>query len=973
MDPSPLPDSTFLEDVAFQLVKEHGEKVSDLILVVPNKRAVIFLKQALAKAAAQVIWAPQIVPVQQFIEESSPWTFLDPLSLVLELYEAYSLEAREVDPTWDEPLDQFFSWGDILVRDFDEVDKYLIPAEKLFTNIRELREIDAFFSLSEEDKAALEQLWQALRGKQTERGLMEARYLQMWELLHNTYLRYRNRLSDQGLAYEGMAYRALAERLQEGEAAHGEKHHVFIGFNALLKAEEAILGALLAQGKATVFWDVHPWYFGEGQLSLGSEPGKFIRSYHQTWSGQGLDSRLIVARQVPNQRIRLVGAPQNIGQARYLGLALQDLEQSWKAQQPETSSPRLPWSRQAVVLSDEKMLFPALEVLPATAQFPNVTMGYPLRQTHVFHLFSLLLEAMKVRQWDSAQGWVLPAELGQRMLLHPWVQAHFKESRTILEDMVKRSQLLLPLKTVEAAPNKPDFLLAILAMLGRPAQAGWVEIVADLDQVLSHLLDRQGNQEELDQAFLLRLREAMLVVAQTLSRHEVQIRPQSLLRLLAQALQGIRLPFLGEPLMGLQVMGFLETRGLDFERVLILGANEGQLPDTSTGNSFVPYLLRKAFGMPTFEEKDAIYAYHFFRFLQRAKVVELIYNRLPPEGEGGKEMSRFLQQIGYFLREEPEVIVEEIEATVEAPVQVNPEIRIPNGDTIRQKLQQRFGQGSGLSASSLNTYRTCSLKFFFQYLAGLKAQEGLSTAMPANQFGTLLHRTLELAYEQFAPDYDIRETDILAQLPNLPACLERAIEEEGIDNSYLAQGENVLKRQALLQQSEELLRRDAAQAPFRVLGLEKKLHLPGGLKPANLNLVLSGSLDRVEYNRLGHQILDYKTGKVEIKKELPDPEWVHLPENNQQFQGYLYALLYLKNHPEVESVRVGFYPLKQLGKGVEYLDGGSAISQQQVGAFEQELIRLANRIATEEFTQTETLTACAICDFRGICQRDQGD
>ena len=973
MTPPSLSGSTFLEDVAIRLVQEHGENLPELVLVVPNKRAVIFLKQALARAAGRVIWSPRIVPIQQFIEESSPWTFSDPLSLVLELYEAYRAEARQLDPTWDEPLDQFFSWGEILLRDFDEVDKYLIPADKLFTNIRELREIDAFFSLSEEDKAALEQLWQALRGKQTERGIMEARYLQMWELLHGTYLRFREQLEAQGLAYEGMAYRALAERLGKEAPEPDRRHHVFIGFNALLKSEEAIFEALLAQEKATVFWDVHPWYYGEGRLPLGSEPGKFIRGYHEDWSAKGLDSRLIVAKQIPNQRIRLVGAPQNIGQARYLGLALEQLEESWKSSQPEGTAMRLPWSRQAVVLSDEKMLFPALEVLPATARFPNVTMGYPLRQTHVFYLFSLLLEAMKVRQWDPSQGWVLPAELAQRLLLHPWIQARFQDSNALLADMVKKSQLLLPLRSLEEAKDKPDFLVAILHFFTRPASAGWEELITDLDKVLTSLLERQGNQEELDQAFLLRLREAMLTVAQTLSSHRAQIRPNSLFRLLAQALQGIRLPFLGEPLMGLQMMGFLETRGLDFERVLILGANEGLLPDTSTGNSFVPYLLRKAFGMPTFEEKDAIYAYHFFRFLQRASVAELIYNRLPPEGEGGKEMSRFLQQIGYFLREVPGVIVEELEATVEAPVQAAAEIVIPNGEAIRQKIQDRFGKGSGLSASSLNTYRTCSLKFFFQYLAGLTARESLTTAMPANQFGTLLHRTLELAYEHFSPEHEIQEADILGQLIHLPDYLAKAIEEEGIDVHYLAQGENVLKRQALLQQCEELLRRDAAKAPFRVLGLEKKLHLPGGLAAGGLKLVLSGSLDRVEQNQPGHQILDYKTGKVDVKKTLADMEWVHLPENDQQFQGYIYALLYLKNNPEVESVRVGFYPLKQLGKGIEYLDGGEAVSREQAAIFEEELYRLVSNITNGDFTQTSQIKACTICDFRGICLREQGD
>lgn len=954
---------TFLDEVAHILKSEYEENISDLVLLVPNKRAVVFLKQAIAKAYGKVIWSPEILAIQQFLRSQANLQFPEPLTLVLELYEVYQQEARKIDPTWDESLETFFSWGEMLLKDFDEVDKYLIPAEKLFSNIQDLREIDAFFALTEEDKEALEQLWQALRGNKAARKDLEERFLNLWNLMAPVYKTFRNRLKDKGYAYDGMAYRTLTEQVQAEEFNPGDKKFIFIGFNALLKTEEVIIESLLRKGQSTVFWDVHPWYFASDQSTpvLGKEPGKFIRAYHDQWTAKGLDSRVIFPEK-KHQTIHLVSAPQNIGQARFLGMELENTLESYQD---------LDWARQAVVLADEQMLFPVLEVLPAPAQFPNVTMGYPLKQAHIFHLIDSVIQLLRNRKWQSEKGWLFGFKDVQKLLVHPYLQSLFTDSRDILKAIAEGNLILFPgrsiadrathrvVKTIFTPPHHVEGQENVAAVLGY------------LNQIIEELMSSLEGPGDLEMEFLIRLQETLTILSNTLTAYHQNIRTEALGRLLKQSLRSIKIPFEGEPLQGLQVMGFLETRGLDFERVFILGTNEGLLPDTSTGSSFVPYLLRKAFGMPTFEEKDAIYSYHFYRFLQRASTIYLIYNGVISDGGGSKEVSRFLQQIRFFLKDEQDITVVERQATAPARVQEAYEIRIPHSEDIKAKLQTRFSGKKAISASALNTYRNCSLKFYFNYIAGLRKSKSVDLTMPNNLFGTLLHSVLEQAYKALPTGRPLTKAQILDQKDHLSDYLNNALHEVKLSKDYLLQGENLLKKEAILKQSGILLESDAEEAPFVLLGTEQKLYHPTGLTASGIHFDLYGTLDRVDEVNGGVRILDYKTGKVEISNRASIEDLFEKADNDLMFQGYLYALLQQRNSSGKE-IKVGFYALKKPSSGVQYLESGSSIQSEIVDRFESGIQALLETIATADFTQTEDLKKCEYCDYAGICRRDTG-
>lgn len=954
--------NSFLDDVIGQLHREYGDDISDLTFLVPNKRAVVFLKQAIGRQYRKTIWSPRIQAIQQYLRAKAETQFPDSLSLILELYETYRAEARQLDPNWNESLDSFYSWGEIILRDFDEVDKYLIPAESLFSNISDLRDIDAFFALSEEEKEALQQLWQALRGSKADRKELEIKYLNLWNLLYPVYQSFKARLRKKGLSYDGMAYRDLANRLTSEEQAEEQEHYVFIGFNALLTSEELIIHSLLQKGQATVFWDVHPWFYAQGGSSpiLGKEPGKFIRSYHESWAREGLDSRLIFP-SPRTQTIHLIGAPQNIGQARYLGKILHDLTEH---------APVTDWSSQAVVLAEEQLLFPVLEVLPTAAQFPNVTMGYPLRQTHIYHLVDSIISMMGNRISDPERGWLIGYNDIETLYRHPYLQQLYPAGEEVLRTMAKANAIVCPVHELRSA-QIPDVLQAIFEL---PPQTDGQESVSDLfaylEAILSLILSSHASTKDLEVEFLFKLREALTLMYNTLSRYHSHLRIDTLGRLLKQALRGIRIPFEGEPLKGLQVMGFLETRGLDFERVFILNANEGVLPDTSTGTSFVPYLLRKAFGMPTFEEKDAIYAYHFYRFLGRPSEIYLVYNRVMSDGLGGGEVSRFIQQIRFFFRNLDHLTVEEHQAIAPAGLQPSRVISIDQNEDLRQRMFRRFGQSRHLSASALNTYRVCSLKFYFRYLAGLQQQEEVELTMPAHTFGNLLHRVMEQVYETLPMKVLLDADQILDQKKHLNHYLQQALQEAEMDEQYLLQGENILRAEALLRQCGQVLKNDAAQAPFMVLETEGHLVYPGPLGTSSYPLRLSGKLDRTDRTPEGIRIIDYKTGKVTLRmgKGFPASAFERKTQDIV-FQGMIYALLQHTKQPELPT-RVGFYELKNPAKGIQYLYKGKPVPAEDIESFEKQLSDYVAHMMEQPFTQTEDRKVCSYCDFRKICQRD---
>ena len=960
---------TFLDQISQDLHDAFGDRIERLCLVVPSRRAVVFLKQALARAYRQTLWAPRILAIQDLIRETDGRRFPEVMPLIFELYRVYQARVMASGQP-GERFEQFYSWGEMLVRDFDEVDKYCVDVEQLFTNVHDLKELELTFALEGEHLEAIRRFWQTLRGPHEEPSEVQRRFLRIWELLKDVYQDFRQALQSRGLAYDGMAYRSLAERVTAGEAVFPYEKLVFIGFNALSTAEERIMGYLLREGQAIVYWDVDRTYFtppgeaqsrwtSEGHLA-GEEPGKFIRHYHEAW--RAYDSRLVVHDMAAAPKdIYITGVALQVGQARYLGNLL-------RAQPLDRDS----LSHHAVILADEGLLFPTLYALPDSVAHLNVTMGFPLRQTHVYHLLQTVLRLVRQMQLDPQGQWVFPYREVLDLLRNPLVQAGPGDGGLAAE-MHRQNLLFIARNRLQARPLSP-LLQQVFAVPDLPPGDGNLPaLLAYTAGLFGFLLqEAQDQQDRLAAEYLFRLYQQFNLLHDVLTAYRPALSVSGYIRMVEEVLMRARIPFEGEPLEGLQLMGFLETRVLDFDHIYILGANEGSLPDTSTGNSFIPYHLRKGFGLPTYEEKDAIYAYHFYRLLQRAQTVHLIYNTVVKDQQGGaKEVSRFIRQIRHFFRDHPHLRQEERLVNTPAPFAPGMSLTVPASEATRARLLARYGQGEkGLSATSLNSYRSCSLQFYFRYVAGLRETEEIEETIEGATFGQVLHTALDKLYQPLK-GVELTAAHLEALEKALPRALKEAFATLGIEEETMMRGKNLLLRDALGQLGKRLLEKEKDLLPYRLRDLENSSDYRTQVPVRGHTLTVEGTFDRIDEAPEGRwtRIVDYKTGRVELSNSATvETVFVRESKHKEAFQGFLYAWLYRQRHPG-QPVKVAFYPFRKLGEGLRYLGDGAPIAPEVLDAFGRQLQDLLQDVLSQDYTQTSDLQTCGYCPYRRICGR----
>jgi hypothetical protein len=979
---------TFLDHIAQELKQEFGPQVSDLYLIVPTRRAVQFLRDALADAYQQTLWSPRIVSIQDFVRETVGWQFPEVLPLVFELYQVYGPHMRRVDKTWYESFEQFYNWGEMLVKDFDEIDKYLVEAKQLFTNIKDLKEIDLIFSLPEESLEPIRRFWQTLRGHGEEPSQVQQRFLAIWQELYSMYDAYRKVLTAKHQGYDGMAYRHLVGELEAGRLQFSAPKLVFIGFNALSTAEERMMAHLLRTEQAIVYWDVDQAYFTPPRNKWGSgadiyadksghltgeEPGKFIREYHAKW--QQWESRVVLYDMGRSDKdIHVTGVPLQVGQAQYLGNLLE-------------ANPIKPddYRRHVIVLADENLLFPVLYALPDAIKRLNITMGFPLRQTNIHDLLLIVMRLLRNLRVDPHGQVVFTHREVSGLVNNPYIKAGAPDlSEQVQQAINARNLLFLSQKDLEAFDLPPllQHLFHPPGLVEAHQRLPHLRPLLDYCETIFHFLleDAQGREATLETEYVFQFYTYFQQLRDILETYQPELTLRGFAHLFRDMMQRARIPFEGEPLIGVQLMGFLETRGLDFETIYVLGSNEGNLPDTSTGNSFIPYNLRVGFGLPTYEEKDAIYAYHFYRLLQRAKQVHLIYNTVVSESSGRNEVSRFIRQIRHFFRKHPTLHVHERLVSTPAPYVESQPISILQQAETQAVLRQRYlatptqakaASQRYFSATALTTYLGCRLRFYFRYVAGIKEPEQVEETMEANTFGSVLHLTLEYLYQPYiGRDTVLDREAVKALTEELPNCLRRAFEYHKLGWGQAVRGKNYLLRGVIQAQCEAILRQDAQGPAFQIMDLENDDQyvtvLDSSIGPVRVN----GAFDRIDWlpQEQAHRILDYKTGKVEIvSKDALDKAFTD-DKYKAIFQGYLYALLFARKHGP-SRMQVGFYAVRHLSEGIQFLSDGQWISQTDLNEFEQRLQHLIEEVFTAPFTQTEDEAKCSYCPYNVICNR----
>lgn len=963
---------TFLQLVAQDLYQKIGNDLSRVAIVFPNKRASLFFNEYLAMQSDRPIWSPAYVSISELFRQLSPWKSGDPIRLVCELYKVFREETRS-----EETLDDFYFWGELLISDFDDVDKNLVDADRLFSNLQDLKNImDDYDFLDSEQEEAIRQFFQNFSIER--RTQLKEKFISLWDKLDDIYHHYRHNLAELGIAYEGMMYRYVMEELQPDKLKY--EHYVFVGFNVLNKVETKFFERLREAGKALFYWDYDVFYTRlprENTPPYTHEAGEFILRNLKIFPNELPEAVFDTLRKPKN--VRFISAPTENAQARYLPEWIRSVT---KRDLPETPVKE---KENAVVLCNEALLLPVLHSIPSEVKNVNITMGFPLAQTPVYSFVSALIELQTTGYHRDTGRYQYEAV--QSVLKHPYTR-QLSTSAEGLEKQLTRDNRFFPLPS---ELKQDTFLEQVFT-----PKTGISALCQYLTEMLREVAVLYQQEQETDDIFNQLYRESLFKSYTLINRllnlidnGELNIQIETLRRLLCRLLATSNIPFHGEPAIGMQVMGVLETRNLDFRNLIMLSLNEGQLPKAGGDSSFIPYNLRKAFGMTTIEHKNAVYAYYFYRLIQRAENVTLLYNTAS-EGLNRGEMSRFMLQ---FLVESPHTISREYLEAGQSP-QSGREISVEKTPKIITRMYERYDVNrhprSLFSPSALNTYLDCRLKFYYRYVAGLKAPDEVSAEIDSALFGTIFHRAAELVYKDLtANGKEIRKDDLEQVLSNdikLQNYVDTAFKEEffhvALTEKPEYNGTQLINAKVITSYLRQLLRNDLQYAPFFMEGMEKKvteiieIETPQG----KLALNIGGTIDRIDSKDDTLRIVDYKTGGSPKTPE--NIKQLFTPADgrpNYIFQTFLYASIMcrkqsLKVAPSLlyihRAASETYSPVIEMGEARQPKIPVNNFAFYE-DEFRERLQTLLQEIYNPEeaFTQTEDTKKCEFCDFRELCRR----
>lgn len=947
----------FLQLVAHDLYTKIGNDLSRTVLVFPNKRANLFFNEYLAEESDQPIWSPAAMSISDLLQKLSVQKAGDPIRLVCELYKVFKEETGS-----RETLDDFYFWGELLISDFDDVDKNMVDADKLFSNLQDLKNLmDDYEFLDEEQEEAIRQFFQNFSIER--RTELKEKFISLWDKLGIIYHRYRENLAELGIAYEGMLYRNVIEQLDTDRLKYDK--YVFVGFNVLNKVEKEFFQKLQKAGKAMFYWDYDLFYT---QRISKHEAGEFIKRNLIDFPNELPESYFDIFRKP--KKIRYISASTENAQARFLF-----------SQTAQMGSEK----ENAIVLCNEALLLPVLHSIPQDVQNVNITMGFPLAQTPVYSFINAAME-LQTNGYRPDTG-RFTYEAVSKILKHPYTR-QLSDHATRLERELTKNNRFYPLPS---ELKKDDFLTILFTPQSNIREL--CDYLLRLIKSISILYRKEG---EYDDIFNQLYRESIFQSHLKINRlysliesGELSVRTDTLKRLITKVLTASNIPFHGEPAIGLQIMGVLETRNLDFRNLIMLSLNEGQLPKAGGESSFIPYNLRKAFGMTTIEHKNAVYAYYFYRLIQRAENITLLYNT-SSDGLNRGEESRFMLQL---LVEGPHEITREYLEAGQSP-QNTLEIQIEKTPEILRRLYRAYDTAQPesviLSPSALNTYLDCRLRFYYRYVAGLKTPDEVSAEIDSALFGTIFHLSAQLAYTDLTANGKIIQREDLERLLRneikLQGYVDQAFKQElfkvAPEEKPEYNGVQLINSKVIVSYLKQLLRNDLQYTPFEMVAMEKKVSEKITIQTAlgPLTLRLGGTIDRMDAKEGTLRIVDYKTGG---SPKIPaNIEQLFTPSEmrpNYIFQTFLYAAIMSRKQPLMvapallyihRAASESYSPVIEMGEPRK-----PKIPVNNFAFFEDEfrerLQALLEEIFDEKepFTQTEDIKKCAYCDFKAICKR----
>ena len=957
---------SFLKLVAADLYKHTKGNLAHTAVVFPNKRAGLFFNEYLAQESESPIWSPAYVSISELFRSLSPWEVGDPVKLVCELYKIFQRETQST-----ETLDDFYFWGEMLISDFDDADKNKVDTDKLFSNLQDLRNImDDYTFIDDEQEEAIRQFFQNFSIER--RTALKERFISLWDVLGNIYKGFRESLASQNIAYEGMMYRHVIEHLDVDKLPY--EKYVFVGFNVLNKVEHTLFTQLKDAGKAVFYWDYDEFYMKENRQAVTHEAGEFIRRNLRDFPSP-LSGELFKNLSKPKEVHYIASSTEN-AQARYLP---QWIRNNLTTPEKET----------AVVLCNEALLQPVLHSLPAEVKHVNITMGFPLSQTPVYSFLIALLE-LHTHGFNFKSGRYTFQSV-VTLLKHPYTRQLTGQAE-LLEKELTRNNRFYPLP---GELGKDEFLTRLFTPLSGNLNL-CIRLSETLQQVAGIYQANTSGTEDTD-AFNQLYRESLFKAYTTINRFrtlieedELTVQSETFRRLLVKVLSATNIPFHGEPAIGMQVMGVLETRNLDFRHLVLLSVNEGQLPKSGGDSSFIPYNLRKAFGMTTIEHKIAVYAYYFYRLLQRAERITLMYNT-SSDGLNRGEWSRFMLQ---FLIEWPHPITRQFLEAGQSPQGTSP-ITVEKTPDVMRRMQSLFDVRTNpkakFSPSALNYYLDCPLKFYYRYVAGLSAPDEVSAEIDSATFGSIFHYAAEHIYKDLTTHGKVINKEALETLLRNEVKLQ-----DYVDTAFKKlffnvpqnekpeyNGVQLINSAVIARYLKQLLQNDLRYAPFTFIASEMEVDEPIDIQTPKgvIKSRIGGIIDRMDSKDGTLRIVDYKTGGDADTP--PHVESLFIPDkkrSNYVFQTFLYAAIMCRKQPTMKIAPALLYihraatetysPVIQMGEPRKPKEAVEDFSKYEK-EYRERLQGLLEEIFNPEksFTQTEIIEKCTYCDFKALCKR----
>jgi CRISPR/Cas system-associated exonuclease Cas4 (RecB family) len=966
-----MKNNAFLQQVAADLLQRYGSDLSRITVVFPNRRARLFFNEYLTQVSDKPVWAPVYADITELFYQASSLQVADSLKLLSLLYQSYTdIFNRKKEIKSVESFDEFYFFGEMLLSDFNDIDKHLVNPQALFSNLAELDKFtDDFKHLEEEQRRIVARFFNDISAKPT---FLKDAFYSIWSILGEVYTEYCSRLAKDGIAFQGMLFRSVVEQLQEkGLQGFEQEKYIFVGFNVLNTCEKSLFKILKQNEKALFYWDYDQYYMAEQH-----EAGRFMRdnlaSFPCALSAQN-------TRQFTEslKNISFVESPSESAQAGYIPTWLEEINYTPSTEIPDT----------VIVLCNEQNLQSVIHAIPGAtnagaAISANLTMGFPFAQTPVFSLISALVD-LQLKGVDSDGSrfrytYVLP------VLQHPYIRIFFPEAIEVQNEIVTSNNFF---------PTAEELRNSFIFRATKDASELSVYL-ADMIKAIAPLYNAQSEEEE--NPFSQLYNEAFFRAFQLLNRlqgliqnDELRLEKATLAGLLRRMLSQTSIPFHGEPARGLQVMGLLETRNMDFKNVMMLSVNEGVLPKTDSESSFIPHFIRKFFGMTTIEHQDSLYAYYFYRLLQRAENVSLVYSTAQTQ-TGKLEKSRYLLQ----LLIESNLPIKQVGLKVELNQQSAGAISIAKTPELLERLYEQFDQNKNpeaqrLSASAINEFIDCSLRFYLHYIAKARPPKEITDELDNSVLGSVFHKAMELIYRdmgKIAPEVEkitpfVVTEEQLSLYIKTESRIERAIElafdQEFFKNRNVKRdkynGEQLIYFRIIKQFVLRMLRIDKKETPFTIVSLEGRKYRDVQIN--NMRLRVGGVIDRIDRKENTLRVVDYKTGgSPKDPREMAKLFSSQKDRANYVFQAFLYSSILSKEQPDAvrpalvyiqKATTEDYSPIIEWNK--EPIADFHSLADEFEEHFLHKLAELFD--ASFPFAQTDNQEVCKYCDFKRMCGR----